>query len=102
LRLLHLGRANNPFDLTTLHLPDAPLPPACMGSKPGYFLGTDDQGRDVLSAIMLGADTFSSARRQWRSPLCSASRLIAGWLRRRPPDAPSCALPMCSSLFRQS
>ena len=24
------------------------------GSKPGYLLGTDDQGRDVLSAIMFG------------------------------------------------
>ena len=47
---------HNPFDLTTLHLPDALLPPSWeAGSKPGYWLGTDDQGRDVLSAIMFGA-----------------------------------------------
>src|SRR5438067_5728305 len=47
---------HNPFDLTTLHLPDALLPPAWeSGGKPGYLLGTDDQGRDVLSAIMFGA-----------------------------------------------
>ena len=47
---------HNPFDLTTLHLPDALLPPVWeSGSKAGYLLGTDDQGRDVLSAIMFGA-----------------------------------------------
>jgi len=47
---------HNPFDLTTLHLPDALLPPSWeAGSKAGYWLGTDDQGRDVLSAIMFGA-----------------------------------------------
>ena len=47
---------HNPFDLTTLHLPDALAPPSWEESgKPGYWLGTDDQGRDVLSAIMYGA-----------------------------------------------
>ena len=47
---------HSPFDLTTLHLPDALLPPVWeSGSKAGYLLGTDDQGRDVLSAIMFGA-----------------------------------------------
>jgi len=46
---------HNPFDLRTLNLLDALAPPAGMaGSKPGYLLGTDDQGRDVLSAIMFG------------------------------------------------
>ena len=47
---------HDPFDLTTLHLPDALAPPSWEeGGKSGYFLGTDDQGRDVLSAIMFGA-----------------------------------------------
>jgi len=46
---------HNPFDLRTLNLLDALAPPAGMtGSKAGYLLGTDDQGRDVLSAIMFG------------------------------------------------
>src|ERR1700682_1811020 len=47
---------HNPFDLTTLHLLDSLSPPSWeAGGKPGYLLGTDDQGRDVLSAIMFGA-----------------------------------------------
>jgi len=46
---------HNPFDLKTLNLLDALSPPAGMaGSKAEYLLGTDDQGRDVLSAIMFG------------------------------------------------
>ena len=41
---------HNPFDLTTLVLSDARLPPAWEpeGSRK-YLLGTDDQGRDILS-----------------------------------------------------
>ena len=47
---------HNPFDLTTLVLGDARLPPAWMpeGSRK-YMLGTDDQGRDILSTLMFGA-----------------------------------------------
>ena len=46
----------NPFDLTTLELSDARLPPAWIeGGKAKFFLGTDDQGRDFLSALMYGA-----------------------------------------------
>jgi peptide/nickel transport system permease protein len=46
---------HNPFDLTTLDLADSRLPPAWLpGSKPAYLLGTDDQGRDILSALMYG------------------------------------------------
>jgi peptide/nickel transport system permease protein len=47
---------HNPFDLASLNLSDAFKPPAW--SEDGareYALGTDDQGRDVLSAIMYGA-----------------------------------------------
>ena len=46
----------NPYDLTTLNLLDALAPPVWQtGGKTGYWLGTDDQGRDVLSTIMFGA-----------------------------------------------
>ncbi len=47
---------HDPFDLKTLELSDSMLPPAWMeGGKAKYFLGTDEQGRDVLSALMYGA-----------------------------------------------
>jgi peptide/nickel transport system permease protein len=47
---------HNPFDLKTLNLSDAFTPPAWVaGGKAGYLLGTDNQGRDLLSAIMFGA-----------------------------------------------
>ena len=47
---------HNPFDLATLELSDSMLPPAWMqGGQAKYVLGTDEQGRDVLSALMYGA-----------------------------------------------
>ncbi|MBM3347658.1 MAG: ABC transporter permease [Betaproteobacteria bacterium] len=47
---------HNPFDLATLELGNARLPPAWYASGRGAFLlGTDDQGRDILSALMFGA-----------------------------------------------
>jgi len=47
---------HNPFDLRTLNLLDAFTPPAFTGrGNPDYFLGTDDQGRDVISAIIFGS-----------------------------------------------
>jgi peptide/nickel transport system permease protein len=47
---------HNPFDLASLNLLDAFKPPAWIeGGERAYLLGTDDQGRDVLSAIMYGA-----------------------------------------------
>ena len=47
---------HNPFDLASLNLIDAFKPPAWEeeGARE-YLLGTDDQGRDMLSAIMYGA-----------------------------------------------
>ena len=46
---------HNPFDLATLNLMDASLPPAWEeGSNPNFVLGTDDQGRDIFSAILFG------------------------------------------------
>jgi peptide/nickel transport system permease protein len=47
---------HNPFDLRTLNLLDAFTPPAWSErGNPNYFLGTDDQGRDVLSTIIFGS-----------------------------------------------
>jgi len=47
---------HNPFDLATLELGDARLPPLWQeGGNAKYWLGTDDQGRDILSALMFGA-----------------------------------------------
>ena len=47
---------HTPFDLATIDLNDSRLPPAWMeGGRPSYLLGTDDQGRDILSALMYGA-----------------------------------------------
>ena len=47
---------HNPFDLASLELMDARLPPAWMDEgSTKYLLGTDDQGRDILSALMYGA-----------------------------------------------
>ena len=46
----------NPFDLASLELSDARLPPFWLeGGQWRYLLGTDDQGRDILSALIYGA-----------------------------------------------
>lgn len=46
----------NPFDSATLNLTDGFTPPAwSAGGSSRYLLGTDDQGRDILSTIMYGA-----------------------------------------------
>jgi peptide/nickel transport system permease protein len=46
----------DPFDLATLELADARQPPSWLeGGSPKYWLGTDDQGRDILSAVIHGA-----------------------------------------------
>jgi len=45
----------NPFDLASLDVLDAELPPRWVqGSNPRFLLGTDAQGRDLLSAILYG------------------------------------------------
>jgi peptide/nickel transport system permease protein len=47
---------HDPFDLATLDLADSHLPPAWLPDGRGtYPLGTDDQGRDILSALFYGA-----------------------------------------------
>ena len=45
----------NPYDLATLVLTDARRPPGFVGSNGfTHWLGTDAQGRDLLSAIIYG------------------------------------------------
>lgn len=45
----------NPYDLATLELWNAELPPVWMqGGQMPYLLGTDVQGRDILSGILYG------------------------------------------------
>jgi peptide/nickel transport system permease protein len=46
----------NPYDLAQLDVLDSKLPPGEHSSTSGkpYWLGTDDQGRDMLSAIFYG------------------------------------------------
>jgi peptide/nickel transport system permease protein len=47
---------HDPFDLASLDLLDAFTRPAWVaGGKTTYLLGTDNQGRDMLSAILYGA-----------------------------------------------
>jgi peptide/nickel transport system permease protein len=47
---------HDPFDLRQLNLLDSHLPPVwAVEGDSRFLLGTDDQGRDVLSAILYGA-----------------------------------------------
>lgn len=51
-----LFATQNPFDLATLDLMDARNPPRWLdGGEPRFLLGTDNQGRDMFSAILYGA-----------------------------------------------
>ena len=45
----------NPFDLASFDVLDAEMPPVWLkGSDPRFLLGSDSQGRDLLSAILYG------------------------------------------------
>jgi peptide/nickel transport system permease protein len=47
---------HNPFDLATVSLLDAKMPPVWLeGGSWTYPLGTDHQGRDILSAVIYGS-----------------------------------------------
>lgn len=46
---------SNPYDLSTFDILDSFTPPAWSeGGNPQFIIGTDDQGRDLLSSIMYG------------------------------------------------
>ncbi|MDP1669499.1 ABC transporter permease [Phaeovulum sp.] len=48
----------DPFDLASIDLMNSLIPPAWReGGDPAFLLGTDDQGRDMLSAILYGTRT---------------------------------------------
>src|SRR5688500_16878361 len=48
----------DPYDLSQLRLANSQFPPAWMeGGERKFFLGTDDQGRDLLSATLYGLRT---------------------------------------------
>jgi len=46
----------NPYDLMSIDLMDSELPPSWLeGGESRFLLGTDDQGRDILSTILYGS-----------------------------------------------
>lgn len=44
----------DPFDLASIEIADANLPPMFMDSASTYLFGTDDQGRDLYSTMLYG------------------------------------------------
>ena len=74
---------HNPFDLSTVSLLDASNPPAWMeGGNRDFLLGTDDQGRDVLSAILFGSRislAVGALSVVFAVVLGVAAGLLAGW-----------------------
>ena len=46
----------NPYDLTSIDIMDSELPPSWLdGGDERFLLGTDNQGRDILSTILYGS-----------------------------------------------
>ncbi|WP_162813758.1 ABC transporter permease, partial [Vibrio cholerae] len=46
----------NPYDLSSIDIMDAELPPSWMeGGNEHFLLGTDEQGRDIFSTILYGS-----------------------------------------------
>jgi len=45
----------DPYDLASFSLMDGFLPPVWQGGDARFLLGTDDQGRDMVSSILYGA-----------------------------------------------
>ena len=75
---------HNPFDLASLNLMDALLPPVWEKDGSWAFpLGTDDQGRDLLSGILYGARISLGVGVLvvlFAAALGVALGLVAGWL----------------------
>ncbi len=81
--LAPLVAPHDPYDVASLNLLDARNPPAWqVGGDWSYPLGTDDQGRDVLSAILYGMRTslgISLAAVLLATALGIALGLLAGY-----------------------
>jgi peptide/nickel transport system permease protein len=75
---------HNPFDLSTVSLLDALDPPSWMeGGTADFLLGTDSQGRDMLSAILFGSRIsllVGALSVVFAVTLGVAAGLLAGWL----------------------
>lgn len=50
----HWITPQNPYDLMQIDILDGRLPPGSVSGEKTYLLGTDDQGRDMLSGIFYG------------------------------------------------
>jgi peptide/nickel transport system permease protein len=74
---------HNPFDLSTVSLLDALDPPAWMeGGNAEFPLGTDSQGRDMLSAILFGSRIslmVGALAVGFAMTIGIAAGLLAGW-----------------------
>ncbi len=53
--LAPLLATQNPFDPSALELINSLIPPTWISGDPRFLLGTDDQGRDVLAALLYGS-----------------------------------------------
>ena len=74
----------NPFDLAKLDVMESELPPSWLaGGDPRFLLGTDTQGRDLLSALLYGTRislTVGVLAVVIQAALGSALGLIAGYI----------------------
>ena len=73
---------HNPFDLATLNLGDARCP-AWMPEGGHHPLGTDDQGRDILSALIYGARISLVGGRSLGRAVGGGGRVVLGCWRVR-------------------
>ncbi len=74
----------DPYDLSVLSIEDTKLPPGARSASTGalYLFGTDEQGRDMLSAIMYGLRTslwVAAAATVLAFFIGSATGLLAGY-----------------------
>ncbi|WP_349367780.1 ABC transporter permease [Salinarimonas sp.] len=74
----------DPYDLASFSLIDALRPPTFLeGADPRFLLGTDDQGRDMVSAILYGARlslVIGLSAMAFAAVLGVGLGLAAGWI----------------------
>src|SRR4029078_9063396 len=87
----------NPFDLASLDVLDAELPPRWLaGGDPRFLLGTDSQGRDLLSAILYGTPVSCTAAGRGARPPAATGACVPWACSPSPCKLPS-ASPSASS-----